>query len=365
MIEISVSYDEILAKIKSIDPIAYGATRNFSDGALTHLSPYISRGVISTKQVMEHVLAMGLQPYQTHKLIQELAWRDYWQQTWIVKGDEINKDLKREQPEVENKQIPKAILDAETGISAIDQAIALFYQTGYMHNHMRMYIAALACNSAKSHWLLPAQWMYFHLLDGDWASNGLSWQWVAGSNSGKKYIANQENINKYFYTEQQQTILNVPYDKLPTMKVPTILKNLAHPELKTALPNVAPLNINKTSPTCIYNSYNLDPNWRKELCVNRVLLLEPSHFKQYPISSKVLNFILALARNIKGIQVFVGEFDALNMVLDSKITYYKEHPTAHHYVGTQDDRDWMFSVKGYYPSFFNFWKRCKKELPAP
>lgn len=49
MIDVRVAYDDILAKIKSIDPIAYGETRNFSDGALTHLSPYISRGVISTQ----------------------------------------------------------------------------------------------------------------------------------------------------------------------------------------------------------------------------------------------------------------------------------------------------------------------------
>jgi deoxyribodipyrimidine photo-lyase len=365
MINVRVFYDDILAKIISIDPITYGKTRNFSDGAVTHLSPYISRGVISTKQVMEHVLALELQPYQSHKLLQELAWRDYWQQIWIEKGDEINKDLKREQPEVENHQIQVAILEGNTGITAIDQSIEAFYQSGYMHNHMRMYIAALACNTSKSHWLLPAQWMYYHLLDGDWASNALSWQWVAGSNSSKKYIANQENINKYFYTEQQYTILDVPYDELPAMKIPTVLQTLDLPDLKTALPTAAPLDIDNTLPTCVYNNYNLDPNWRKNIPANRILLLEPSHFKQYPISNKVLDFILALSGNIEEIQVFVGEFDELNTVLGSSAISYKEHPTANHYVGTQDDRDWMFSVKGYYPSFFNFWKRCKKELPAP
>ena len=365
MIAVKVSYDEIKDLIKDIDPIAYGKTRNFSDGALTHLSPYISRGLISTKQVMEHVLGLGIQPYQSHKLLQELAWRDYWQQIWITKGDEISQDIKRPQPEVENNQIAKAIVGGKTGILAIDEAIESFYQTGYLHNHMRMYIAALACNSGKSHWLLPAQWMYYHLLDGDWASNALSWQWVAGSNSNKKYVANQENINKYFYTEQQRTMLDVPYDELPTMATPPALQDLEVPEFKTVLPTVAPLLVDNNLPTLVYNSYNLDPNWRQEAATNRVLLLEPSHFQKYPISNKVLEFILALASNIDGIQVFVGEFDELTEVVDAKTIYFKEHPTANHYRGTIDERDWMFSVKGYYPSFFNFWKRCKKELPAP
>ena len=51
--------------------------------------------------------------------------------------------------------------------------------------------------------------MYYHLLDGDWASNALSWQWVAGSNANKKYYANQDNINKYFNSSQKQTFLDV------------------------------------------------------------------------------------------------------------------------------------------------------------
>mgnify|MGYP006195700273 CR=1 FL=1 len=69
-----------------------------------------------------------------------------------------------------------------------------------------MYLAAMVCNNAKSHWLTPARWMYYHLLDGDLASNALSWQWVAGTFSHKKYIANQQNINKYLFNEHYKTV---------------------------------------------------------------------------------------------------------------------------------------------------------------
>ena len=189
---------KIHQRIQQIDPVQYARSRNFSDGAVTHLSPYISRGVISTKQVFDHLLSLDLPWQRIEKLVQELAWRDYWQNTWIAKGDGINEDLKHAQDPVSNHGISDAIVDHRTGINAIDDAIGDLFKTGYMHNHMRMYVASVACNVAQSHWLTPARWMYYHLLDGDWASNALSWQWVAGSNANKKYYANQDNINKYF-----------------------------------------------------------------------------------------------------------------------------------------------------------------------
>ena len=118
----------------------------------------------------------------------------------MAKGNAINQDIKHEQKPISNHSISKAIIDANTGIYAIDNGIQEFYKTGYLHNHLRMYIAAIACNMGKSHWKAPAQWMYYHLLDADWASNALSWQWVAGSNANKKYVANQDNINKFCFT---------------------------------------------------------------------------------------------------------------------------------------------------------------------
>ena len=93
---------QILEKIDSIQPIEYGKSRNFIDGAVTKLSHYSSRGVISTNQVLEHVMSQDYPFYKVEKFIQELAWRDYWQQVWIDKGSLINSDLKKEQESVQN-----------------------------------------------------------------------------------------------------------------------------------------------------------------------------------------------------------------------------------------------------------------------
>jgi len=123
-----------------------------------------------------------------------------------------------------------------------------------------------------------------------------------------------------------------------------------------------------TIPTLIYNSYNLDPIWRKNENVNRVLLLEPSHFKQYPVSDKVIEFIINLSKNINGIQVYTGELEDIQKLYPIKsfnkdFIISKEHPAFNHYTGSKDEREWMFPiVAGYYPSFFSYWKKCQANL---
>jgi len=205
--------------------------------------------------------------------------------------------------------------------------------------------------------------MYYHLLDADWASNALSWQWVAGTNSNKKYVANQDNINKYCFTDQKDTFLDIPYENFLSMEIPETLKETTFLELKTQLPKQAVLSIDETISTCIYNFYNLDPLWKKDSCVNRILLLEPSHFEKYPVTHNTIEFLLQFSKeNINNIQVYIGEFEDLISSYNLKDVYYKEHPLSNHYVGVEESRDWMFDVKGYHSSFFTFWKKCKKQL---
>ena len=85
-------YKVILQKIEEIDPIKYGHSRNYIDGAVTYLSPYISRGVISTKQVFESVIRKGYQLEQIESFVKELCWRDYFQRVGQVKN--LNEDIK-------------------------------------------------------------------------------------------------------------------------------------------------------------------------------------------------------------------------------------------------------------------------------
>lgn len=360
---IPTQYSEILELVEAIDPVKYGKTRNFLDGAVTGLSPYISRGVLSTKQIAKAVLSRGYQPHEIESFLKELAWRDYFQRVWIELGSKIDNDVKQAQTKVSHYEIPENILHAKTGVQAIDDGITGLYETGYMHNHMRMYVAGIACNLGQSHWFKPAQWMYYHLLDADWASNALSWQWVAGSFSSKKYYANQENINRFCYTSQQGTFLDVPYEAFEEADIPTELSETTDFSLKTHLPDSTASIPDDELPFYLYDFYNLDCTWDSHVNAHRILLLEPAFFERYPVSSKTIDFILKLSKNIHQIQVMVGSFDEVFKSVPHHQIHFKEHPTHAHYKGIQHSRDWMFDdVKGYYPSFFAYWKKCEKQL---
>jgi len=357
----NTSYAAILHKIENINPVAYGKTRNYVHGDVTYLSPYISRGVISTKQVLQSIIRRGFTLSETEQLIKELAWRDYFQRVGQTRN--INEDLKSNQTEVTNFEIPSAVLNASTAIKGVDVSIINLFETGYMHNHCRMYTASIACNLAKSHWLAPAKWMYYYLLDGDWASNACSWQWVAGCNSNKKYFASQDNVSKFTEESQQSSYLDVAFNDPSNIVTPTILEQTCSINLLTQLPETSNCKIDQNKPTFIYNYYNLDPLWHDAEEGNRILLLEPSHFLEYPISPKCVDFILALSKNIPSIQLFVGEFDDFVNQYPLCNIYYKEHPFNKHYKGFEDSRDWICnSVVGYFPSFFAYWKQIEKEV---
>lgn len=370
-IHFPTGYTDILERVHEINPLNYARSRNFLDGAVTYLSPYISRGVISSRQVMQAVLAKGYTTGQAEKFIQELAWREYFQRVWQYLEDDMFEDIRNLYTGIRHTDMIASLQNAATGISAVDKGINDLYETGYMHNHLRMYTASIACNIGKAHWQAPSQWMYYHLLDGDLASNACSWQWVAGTFSSKQYYCNQDNINHYTGSSQQDTFLDKDYSELMTMDVPEILRDTCTLDFSFTLHEKTMISTDSTLPLLLYNSYNLDPDWRSDIKANRVLLLEPSHFRQFPVSEKVIRFILSLAKNIEGIQIFVGEAAEIPGLHQFPFIASKEHPAFRHYPGIKDERDWIFpELSGYYNSFFSYWKKAeailrKQTLPAP
>ena len=355
-------YNEILAKIQTIDPIAYGKSRNFTSGAVTNLSPYISRGVISTRDVMLSLLDRGYSNQQCERIFQQLAWRDYFQRVAQNVKNLDKEDVKFKQTDIVSVGLPYSVIEANTGIKTIDESISSLYANGTMHNHVRMYLASIVCNVAKTAWQIPSKWMYYHLFDADYASNYLSWQWVCGSFSTKKYYANQENINKYSGSTCRNTFLDIEYEEFAQISVPQNLIERKEIQLTTELPVSKNIDIQSDKPILLYNYYNLDPRWHESVDANRILLLEPSHFHQFPISKPNLSFALELSKNISKLQIFVGEFSELKELAGKDSEFiFKEHPLFAYYEGKKEERDWMFpEVHGYHQSFFKYWQACIK-----
>lgn len=189
-------------KLAKVDPVAYARTRNFGDGKITRLSPYIHHGILSLNEVRNHALGRCGEPVQITKFIQELAWRDFWQRiltshpAWA--WDDIEPYKTGFSAADYADKLPADIADGNTGVACIDAFIQELTQTGYVHNHARMYLASYVVHFRRVKWQVGAQWFLHHLLDGDLASNNLSWQWVASTFSHKPYLFNLENVGKYF-----------------------------------------------------------------------------------------------------------------------------------------------------------------------
>ena len=216
-----------------MDPARYGASRNHLDGAVTRLSPWIRHGVLTLAEVRQAVFARlealaepggvvqtnlftsaaggsasggsrlwsEAQRRAGEKLISELGWRDYWQRLWRQLGDGIWDD--REPLKTGHRldayapELPSDIAAASTGLPCIDAFAAELIGSGWLHNHARMWLASYVVHWRRVRWQAGARWFLRHLLDGDPASNNLSWQWVASSFSHKPYIFNRANLERF------------------------------------------------------------------------------------------------------------------------------------------------------------------------
>ena len=218
-------------RLREMDPVAYGRTRNFLDGAVTGLSPYIRHGILSLDAVRNAALARCNNPARIEKFVQELAWRDYWQRVYRRHPESIWEDVEPYKTGFDAgdyvAELPADIAAGETGVACIDQFIATLLNSGYLHNHCRMYVAAYVVHWRRVRWQAGARWFLHHLVDGDPASNNLSWQWVASTFGNRPYIFNLDNLRKYAHAGintavRDNQVLAASYDELRARLFPRL-----------------------------------------------------------------------------------------------------------------------------------------------
>lgn len=208
------------ARIAAVRPAAYARTRNALDGAVTGLSPYITHGIVSPSDVLAGVLARHALDVQ-HKFVFELGWRAYFHHVWRHRGGGILQSLHQGLlPEsAYESELPLDIRHGSTGVPVVDEAVRTLYTTGLLHNHARMWLASYVVHVRQVHWRAGADWLYCHLLDGDLASNHLSWQWVAGTGSRKPYLFNADNVARYAPASWHSpgSVIDTSYEALDRM----------------------------------------------------------------------------------------------------------------------------------------------------
>jgi deoxyribodipyrimidine photo-lyase len=188
---------------------AYGAKRNTDAGpgrhdAVSTLSPYIRTRVITEAEVLQAVLGRHSLT-ASEKFVQEVFWRTYWKGwlelrpgVWQSYQAELARDWDTVQTQSGLRDRWVAACQGETGIECFDFWAREIAETGYLHNHARMWFASIWIFTLHLPWTLGADFFLRHLLDGDPASNTLGWRWVGGLQTrGKTYLARPDNIAKF------------------------------------------------------------------------------------------------------------------------------------------------------------------------
>ena len=184
---------------------AYATGRNTDfgpdqPGAVSRLSPYVRYRLITEEEVVAAVLDRHSLA-AAEKYVQEVLWRTYWKGWLEMRPSVWTRFLAGRDRWRDSWTDHAGLADAEggrTGIDGFDHWARELVDTGYLHNHARMWFASIWIFTLRLPWELGADFFLRHLIDADAASNTLSWRWVAGlQTAGKSYLATRENIARF------------------------------------------------------------------------------------------------------------------------------------------------------------------------
>ena len=211
-----------------------GAHKPGANGAVSVLSPYIRRRLVLESDAVAAALAAN-GPQDAEKFVQEVIWRGYFKgwlerrpQVWDSYRTGLDADLTALDRDRRLRRDVDRAMNGQTGLACFDAWATELVETGYLHNHARMWFASIWIFTLGLPWRLGADFFYRHLLDGDAASNTLGWRWVAGLHTrGKPYPADAQNIATFTagrFTPRQSDLAEVTQgleasepDGLPTV----------------------------------------------------------------------------------------------------------------------------------------------------
>ncbi len=188
--------------------LRYQKQRNFDRGPdrrdnVSMLSPYLRHRLILEREVLTGVLARH-SATAVSRFVEEVFWRAYYKgwleqrpTVWSTYRSDVGRLLTRLEGDKDLAERYEAAVAGRTGIDCFDVWARELVDTGYLHNHTRMWFASIWVFTLELPWQLGADFFYRHLVDGDPASNTLSWRWVCGLHTrGKTYLARASNISK-------------------------------------------------------------------------------------------------------------------------------------------------------------------------
>ena len=170
------------------------------------------------------------------------------------------------------QEMPPAVAEGTTSLACIDSFSRDLKEIGYLHNHARMWMAAYLVHWLGVRWQAGARWFLEHLLDGDPASNNLSWQWVASTFSSKAYLFNRENLQRYTdnrYCRQcphaaaGSCPFDAEYEELANRLFPRLTDVSAQPDVPRPYQKMAPIS-RQAVPASVRQAVGLGPHRRSQ-----------------------------------------------------------------------------------------------------
>jgi len=353
------------------DIVNYSSKRNYDFGPtdrknVSCLSPYISHRLIDEYEISKKVLSKH--PYQkVEKYIQEIYWRVYWK-GWLELRPNVWSDFIEDLNKIEESKNYNQAINGQSKIEFFNDWVKEIKEYNYLHNHTRMWFASIWIFSLGLPWQKGAEFFMKHLLDGDAASNTLSWRWVAGlQTKGKHYLAQNWNISKF---------LNKKYKNIE-------LKESALPLIDNREYKISPVEISKNNHKndylIVFENDLSEENLKIKGYKKIYFILLDNNQRSLKLDSKVLNYkknimveklnkindncelingnnAEVLLENLKNFDIIypsIGE----NMSFLKKIA--KEKKLITNFITRDEDIFcWNFSNKGY----FNFKSNIPKIL---
>jgi hypothetical protein len=353
------------------DIVNYSSKRNYDFGPtdrknVSCLSPYVSHRLIDEYEISKKVLSKH--SYQkVEKYIQEIYWRVYWK-GWLELRPKVWDDFIGDLNIIKESENYYLAINGQTKIECFNDLVQEIKEYNYLHNHARMWFASIWIFTLGLPWQKGAEFFMKHLLDGDAASNTLSWRWVGGlQTKGKHYLAQSWNIGKF---------LNKKYKNIE-------LKENAPPLIDNREYKISPIEIQKNNSKNEYlivfeNDLSIESFKIKDYKKIYFVLLD-NKSRHLELDSKVLNykkniikdhikeiddsFVLVNEDEIEELLGSLKNFDIVYPSIGENMSFIKkkvkEKNLNLNFITREEDIFcWNFSNKGY----FNFKSNIPKIL---
>ena len=382
-------------QLESFKPKGYAKTRNDIGGNVSRLNPYITWGVFTLTEVQRQAkkkLGGRSQGKDYQKFVSELGWKAFFREGFMALGDRVYRSLEPyKYPTQKRDEMPAEIERGQTGLSCIDRIVHELRDTGYLHNHQRLWFAAYVTHFANIEWWRGERLFYHYLVDGEPGPNALSWQWVASTFSNKPYYFNGENMRQNGHEPCDDAPFNDSYEELDEKffggygKGGFEKRPKEQPQALAGVPQPDLLRPAGEKPLVLLHAERLSDGARVlEVADAPVLVyLDAERFRREQPSFMRLHFAVSLAADL--VKRLRGEGREVELVfgdLEEILNYAQEkgreslaapgswHPGTWTMLGRLNDalpasviEDEPFArVEASLRSFSSYWKRAEKQV---